>query len=204
MTFLRTLGILVVSASFALAGAAEISDSPQTDHETNFRSGEAEVSAGGLVLFSPSIATHNRPTVNYSGGFIQYGHMLSDLKESGPLRGNFEVLGELCGSGVFVGDGTYVASVTFWLRYNLVKSGWKWVPYMQLGGGVTLTDVNHDIFGQDFNFNLDFAAGVRYLVSPRCSLNAEFRFQHISNANIAEHNLGINAQGVALSVSWFF
>ena len=204
MIFLRALGIILGLACSGFARADEIADSSQTDYEKNFNAGQSEVAAGGQVLFSPFIATGGRPTVNYGGGLIQYGYMLNDLKESGSLRGNFEVLGELAGSSIFVGDGTYVASATFWLRYNLVLSGWRFIPFVQIGGGISLTDADHDVFGQTFNFNLDVAPGVRYFVTPHCSLNAEYRYQHISNANIAKHNLGINAQGVALSVSWYF
>jgi hypothetical protein len=35
-------------------------------------------------------------------------------------------------------------------------------------------------------------------------LNLECRYQHISNANTGKHNLGINAIGPLLGVSYFF
>ena len=38
----------------------------------------------------------------------------------------------------------------------------------------------------------------------RLALTAEYRFQHISNANIAPHNLGINAHGPMVGCSWLF
>jgi hypothetical protein len=86
----------------------------------------------------------------------------------------------------------------------LVPPQWKVVPFFQLGAGISFSDIDHKIFGQAFSFNLDAGTGVRYFIDPRCSLNAEYRFQHISNADTANNNLGINAQGAVLSVSWYF
>ena len=65
-------------------------------------------------------------------------------------------------------------------------------------------DIPHQYDGKDFNFNLDFGVGCRYFISRRCSLNAEYRLQHISNADLWDHNIGINATGAALGVSFFF
>jgi hypothetical protein len=36
------------------------------------------------------------------------------------------------------------------------------------------------------------------------SVNLEYRYQHISNANLAHRNLGVNAHGPMLAVSFFF
>jgi opacity protein-like surface antigen len=60
------------------------------------------------------------------------------------------------------------------------------------------------IESQNFNFNLNLGAGVRYFVARNWSLNLECRYQHISNADMARHNLGINAIGGLFSVSYFF
>jgi hypothetical protein len=184
--------------------ADETSVSSDLNPGDPFSAGQREFSVGGAVFFSPFIATKARPTINYAGALVQLGYMLNDPPETGPLRGNFEILGEGSALGIFTGDGNYIASTTLWLRYNIVPSQWKIVPYLQAGAGVSFTDIDRKIVGQTFNFNLDAAAGLRYFVKPDCSLNAEYRFQHISNADMAEHNIGINAQAAVLSVSWFF
>ena len=46
------------------------------------------------------------------------------------------------------------------------------------------TDIDHSILGQPFNFNLDLGAGVRYFIGRNWSLSLEYRYQHISNANL--------------------
>jgi hypothetical protein len=58
--------------------------------------------------------------------------------------------------------------------------------------------------GQPFNFNLDLGVGVRYFVGRNWALNLEYRYQHISNANLGAKNLGINAAGPILGISCFF
>jgi hypothetical protein len=65
-------------------------------------------------------------------------------------------------------------------------------------------DKDKKIFGSVFGFNLDAAVGTRIFLQPRLALTAEYRFQHISNANIAPHNLGINAHGPMVGCSWLF
>jgi hypothetical protein len=42
------------------------------------------------------------------------------------------------------------------------------------------------------------------MITPRCSINLEYRFQHFSDASVTKVNLGVNAQGAIIGVSWFF
>lgn len=198
-------GLLAIVATLTSVRAndldATVSSGGWRDH---FDKGKHEAAVGAGVFFSPFGASKNRPTENYAGPLVQIGYMLNRPDHGADWRGNFEVVGELSGAGVFEGKGNYLASTTLWLRYNVVPPKWDIVPYLQLGAGVSLTDIDHRIFGQAFNFNLDAAVGLRYFIKPDWSLNGEYRFQHVSNANMAEHNLGINAQGPVVSVSWYF
>lgn len=169
-----------------------------------FERGRREVSFNNGVFFSPYLATYNRPTINYTMTEIQLGYMLTEFRETGFFRGNLEVVGEGFGSGIFMGPGSYIAGMTIWTRYNFVRPGWRWVPYAQAGAGLTSTDIDRGIVGQPFNFNLNLGAGVRWFIRPRWALNLEYRYQHISNANTGKRNLGINAQGPILGVSYLF
>jgi opacity protein-like surface antigen len=85
-----------------------------------------------------------------------------------------------------------------------VQPDWRFVPYVQGGAGLTATDISRGIVGQTFQFNLNIAAGTRYFLAERWCLNLECRYQHVSNANTGKHNLGINALGPFLGVSYFF
>jgi opacity protein-like surface antigen len=130
--------------------------------------------------------------------------MLFDARGSGFFRGNWELAPEVFGAGIWTSYGSYMAGCTLWLRQNFVQPGWKVTPFLQLGCGIGLSDIPHQFVGQDFSFNLDSSAGLRYFISPRLSVNAEFRYQHFSNANTASHNVGINAIGPMFGVSWIF
>ncbi len=169
-----------------------------------FSRGRYEASFNTAVMFSPYIATYKRPTVNYTITEIQVGYMLTEFKEEGFFRGNFEVAAEGFGSGIFTGPGSYIAGLTVWGRYNFVRPGWRWVPYAQAGAGLVSTDIDRGIVGQPFNFNLDLGAGVRWFFRPRWAVNLEYRYQHISNANLGKKNIGINAHGPVLGISYFF
>ena len=163
---------------------------------------EATLTSG--VLFSPFIANGGRPTINYTITEAQFGYMFGEPRGEGWWRGNFEFVGEGFGSGIIDGPGGYIAGMTLWGRYNFVQPGWRFVPYAQLGAGLTATDINPHIVGQTFNFNLDVGLGTRYLLSQRWGLLLEYRYQHISNANTGAHNLGINAHGPILGISYLF
>jgi lipid A 3-O-deacylase len=163
---------------------------------------EATMTSG--VLFSPFGSPKNRPTINYTITELQLGWMLSPVRGRGWWRGNFELVGEGFGGAIIEGPGSYLAGATVWMRYNFVPEGWRLVPYIQAGAGLTTTDIDRGIVGMPFNFNLNLAAGVRWVFARNCSLNLEYRYQHISNADLGSRNLGINSQGPILGVSYFF
>jgi lipid A 3-O-deacylase len=214
MKFLTTACVLLAMASPLFAQTNSVSetktsetDAPSIKYDTAedvFQKGTWEFGAGGAVFFSPFSATKNRPTHDYALAVFDAGYMLTDVKEWGWARGNFEFVGELFGGGVFVGRGNYVAGMTLWGRYNFVQPGWKFVPYGQIGAGLGFTDIDQRVIGQVFQFNLDVAFGTRYFIKPNLALNAEYRYQHLSNANTGPKNIGINAQGAFLGVSWFY
>lgn len=198
-------GLLVALVTLQLTCAAEIqSADPWENGSQNFEKSAKEVSIGAGFFFSPFIMKKRRPTENFAGPLAQIGCMLNSANSQASWSGNFEVSGELFGGAIVKGEGDYVGNATVWLRYNLLTPYWRVVPYLQIGAGVTLTDADQDAFGQTFNFNEGAAVGLRFFIQPRCSLNAEFRCLHISNAGMSERNLGINAQGGAMSVSWYF
>jgi len=169
-----------------------------------FMAGKFDVRLNNGLLFSPYGEPASRPTINYTLTGLEFGYMLSDRREAGIFSGNLEASLEVFGSALFYGPGAYVTGFTLWGRYNFVPLGWRLIPYAQGGAGVTSTDIDHSIDGQMFNFNLNLAAGVRYLITEHWSVSLEYRYQHISNANLGSHNLGINSQGPVLGISFAF
>jgi hypothetical protein len=200
-------GLLVLSLSTSFCFSADLYTSDTTsapDWQSHFQKGAFETSVGAGLMFSPFGPTKNRPTVQVAQAHADFGYMLSDVRGKSFYRGNFEVLGELYGAGIFKGAGDYFAGPIFSLRYNFLPWASAWTPYFQMGAGFLFTDYDRSIVGQAFQFDLESAVGVRRFITRNVSLNLEYRMQHISNANTGPHNLGINSHGPSLSASWFF
>jgi hypothetical protein len=176
----------------------------QNDPSDLFQRNKYEVALNSGVMFSPVVATHNRPTLNYTLSELQFGWMATDPKGPGCLHGNVELAGEVMGGAVFTGVGNYLIAGTLWARYNFVQPQWRLVPYAQAGAGAGATDMDPVLVGEKFNFNLNIGVGARYFVARDWALNLECRYQHISNATIATHDLGVNALGPMIGVSHFF
>lgn len=200
--FLRGFQIPAAFLLLLAAGTARAENDASLDEF--FRCGRFEASLGNGCLFSPFAAIRNRPTLNYTISELQLGYMLTDVAGPGLWRGNWEVASGAFGGTAFDGLGDDIAGATVWLRHNFVPRQSRFAPYLQAGAGLTYTDINRRLVGQDFNFNLDLGAGVRYRLSSHWSVNLEYRYQHISNANLADRNLGVNAHGPMLAVSFFF
>jgi len=177
---------------------------PPSAVENHFQSGLYEASAGAGIVFSPFVNNGGRPALNYELTEFQLGYMLTPVRGSSFWRGNVEVAGSVFGGAIVKGRGEYVAGATLWLRYNFVPRESGFVPFLQGGAGPTSTDLDRRLEGQNFNFNLNLGGGTRYFFTPDWSVNLECRYQHISNANLSSRNLGVNAIGPMLSVSFWF
>ena len=193
-------GVASMSSVVGAVYAGEVS--PRTD-ENCFASGKFEGSFGQTLMYSPMIGTH-RPPVDYTCTEIEVGYLLTDPNRPGFLRGNVEVLGSLFGGGIFYGRGDYLIGSTGWLRYNFLQPNDPFVPFAQIGLGITETDLDRRLEGQNFNFNVNASVGTRYRITRDWSINVECRYQHTSNAHMAHPNLGIDAIGPVVSVSYFF
>jgi opacity protein-like surface antigen len=201
------LATLVVPACRAGAGMEDTATNGSSTYglDALFSSGRWEPALISGPLFSPYGSPRARPTLNYITGGAQLGYMLDDARDRKHFfRGNFELVPEGSGAWVFGGEGHYLASGTLWLRYNVVPEHSRWIPYFQAGGGFTLTDANRFLVGENFNFNVDGAFGLRYLIASHWTMSLEYRYQHVSNADLSTHNVGINSQGPVLGVSYFF
>ena len=53
-------------------------------------------------------------------------------------------------------------------------------------------------------FALKAAAGFHYTLNERLALNVEGGYIHISNADLASRNYGINALGGSIGITYYF
>jgi lipid A 3-O-deacylase len=135
---------------------------------------------------------------------ISYGYMLGSVEGEGHwYRGNWELRGELISGGQFSPTSDWLVGITPHLRYNFA-TGTHWIPYVDLGAGVSATSIGPPDLSHYFEFNLQAATGVRWFIRDNVALGIEARYLHMSCADINTPNLGLNNVNGMLSISWFF
>jgi lipid A 3-O-deacylase len=146
----------------------------------------------------------SRQTHDWVIGAGRYGWVFSDQVGAGHwYRGNWELLLELFGGMQFYPDNAYVVGGGPLIRYNFTASK-RWVPFIDLGGGATATDIRNGDLSTTFEFNLQGGAGVHLFVRKEVALTFQYRFIHLSNAGLKFPNLGVNNSTFLAGVTWFF
>ncbi len=135
---------------------------------------------------------------------LYYGYMLSPVEGEGHwYQGNWEFRGELLGGAQFSPTRDWLIGITPHLRYNFA-TGTRWVPFVDLGAGVSATSIGPPDLAHYFEFNLQAAAGVRWFIRDDVALSLELRYLHMSCAGINRPNLGLNNGNLMAGVTWFF
>ncbi len=203
--------LLALAAPLAQAGSPVIGDSKSTEQLIGFPflKGNKEIQSitGAYFFFSPG-SNPRHPAIDYSRSSYRFGLMLYDVCGGGFLRGNAELLVEASGGSVFQGPGNYLFGGALLLRYNFVQPESKWVPYIQIGGGGVYNDVYKEqsqrLIGRNWEFDLQASLGLRYFLSEKWAVTVEGSYRHISNADTADRNLGLNSLGGGIGLNYFF
>jgi len=208
--FLPFIFLLSVAVS-AIAGSDDGKATTAPMIQDPLSKGVAEVEVLGGYWHSPiTTGGGHRPEFDYSGVDLRYGIVLSPMffGQSAFLRGNVEFLIDGFTDGVVKGAGNYLAGGSVLFRYNFIQPGSRFIPYLQLGGGGLHSDAAEDysqrIIGGNFEFILEADLGARVMLNDRWSILLEGSFQHISNADTAARNVGVNALGGRIGVGWIY
>lgn len=199
---------LLCGITLGVFGASAAPDQPSTgdlwagEVGSGFRKGTSEFGVGLGAGFGVA-AMGSRSHHHWALGTAQYGWMLTDPIGEGWLRGNPELLVEVFGGMQFHPSDAYVIGGAPLIRYNFMPGG-RWVPFVDLGAGLTATDIRDGDLSTTFEFNLQFGAGAHYFLRRDLALTLQYRFFHLSNANLDAPNLGVNNNTVLLGVGWFF
>lgn len=212
MKKLSLFGLLMFGLNAAYAGVdSSKSMTVAVPERGPFDKGGYEFNVTAGYLASPVIACKGRPTFNYVQGDVSLGYMLSSpapLFGCEWLRGNWEVVGNLFGVGVAQGPSGFMAGGRVLLRYNYVQPESRWVPFCQIGAGGLGNNVyehrDQRLIGSGFEFTLVADAGIRYFITPKWAAVLMADFEHISNANTAARNVGVNAAGGMVGLGYFF
>jgi len=77
-------------------------------------------------------------------------------------------------------------------------------PYFFGGGGFLYTDADIPGLGSKYNGNYQGGAGILYRLRPKYSLNAEYRFHHVSNLDTVEPNDPLNSSKFLIGLTALF
>jgi hypothetical protein len=152
----------------------------------------------GLAAFG-TIQHHDLALVSLS-----YGHIVGRVRGRGHwYSGNWELRGELFGGSEFSPAREWVVGLTPHLRYDFA-TGTRWVPFLDIGAGVSGTGIGKPDLSIPFEFNLQGGLGVHWFLKNQVALTFEARLLHLSCAQISTPNLGVNTMLVTVGLSRFF
>lgn len=150
------------------------------------------------------------PAFNYLPLTVRYGWELGG-RESETLLGmwrNTDFIVDLTGALIISDYGTVLGGPKFHFRKNFAAPGSEVIPYCQIGFGFILNDAYHDqsqrALGHFFEFTEHAEVGLKWMVAPDLSLDVALAAQHISNAGLANRNLGVNAFGGQIGLTYYF
>ncbi|MBA3963755.1 MAG: acyloxyacyl hydrolase [Chthoniobacterales bacterium] len=177
--------------------------------ESRFQQWHLEPSLASGAFYSPIRANifsqPRRPSFDYTETEIRAGIMLNSPYDAGFFRGNFEFLLGLGGGAIFEGPGNALGVGDMFIRYNFIRQRSRIVPYLQLGAGLVFSDAARDhpqrIIGRTQEFGLQAGFGCRFLLNEEWSFDVEWVYQHISNADTADRNVGVNALGGVVALT---
>ena len=203
---MKTLRVSVIFALLlaylrAFAGierpSAELSQA-----ELNPRSFELAVESG--YLFGAI-----NPPVDYQIGAefltarVRWGVVRSDTW----LRGYHQFYISAIAEPIFRGIENHYFGFNLGMRYNFVRPGSRFVPYISGGVGAGWIDSHPEVpggQGQDFTFNILSAAGISYIVNDHLKLNVGALYQHLSNGGQTDPNPSLNLFGPQAGVTYSF
>ena len=123
------------------------------------------------------------------------------------FRGYNQVYFLVMGEPIFRGPENHYFGISTGLRYNFVRSGSRFTPYVSGGVGLGFIDSHPNIpgaQGQDFTFNVLTAAGVSYQINDRWQANIGILYQHLSNAQQTNPNPSLNLLGPQIGLTYSF
>ncbi|MEO5718608.1 MAG: acyloxyacyl hydrolase [Chthoniobacterales bacterium] len=192
----------------AYGGEEPVPTTMLQETESNFSRGAKEFQNVTGAYFYFTTTQNQRPSVDFALNSTRLGIMLNDPWQMGPLSGNFEVMGEVFGGGIFEGPGDVLAGATLIFRYNFVQPRARIVPYLQIGAGGVYTNIGEQesrgLISLPVEFNLQGIGGTRLMLNDRWSLVIEGAYRHISNAEIKKPNYGIDSIGGNVGFGFFF
>jgi hypothetical protein len=156
---------------------------------------------------SSFIPSPRKPIFAFAETDLQFGYMLPIIGKSF-YRGNFEGLVDLFAWASTREQSGVLGGGALGLHYNFIQPGWRFVPYLGLSLGLSgnnlYEDQNQRIIGGPFAFVLQAKTGARFFIRKNWGLILEGGFEHVSNLDIYQRNVGLNQVGGRLGMFCLF
>ena len=123
------------------------------------------------------------------------------------LRGYNQFYVSAMAEPIFRGIENHYFGFDLGMRYNFVRPGSRFVPYISGGIGAGWIDSHPEIpggQGQDFTFNILSAAGVSYSVNDHWKINVGALYEHLSNGGQTDPNPSLNLFGPQVGMNYSF
>ena len=199
------LALLILFTQLSLGALAALAQSTATQNSGDRRpergiEWEIWTGAGGDPIGTPNVTLGNRV---WNAGF-RYGWILTDAHGPGLLRGRFEyAVDALPVVMVFQPGGrAYGFGFDPWIMKWNFEPRHRISPYIELGGGGLITTREIPVGEQRFNFTPTGAIGVN-LLRGKYHWSIDFRYFHISDAQITSFNPGTDTFGVRVGFGTF-
>ena len=97
----------------------------------------------------------------------------------------------------------WLVGLTPHLRYNFA-TGTPWIPFCDIGAGVSGTGIGPPDLSGTFEFNLQGGVGVHWFFKDNAAWTVEARYLHMSCAGISKPNTGLNGVTGLMGLTYFF
>ena len=183
---------------------------PGRTGDAAFRKGAFDLQVVSGVLFSVQRTTFLRPNLDYDLGVVRLGYMLDNVYGSGFLRATTSSCLKQRGGSIFTGPGTALGGLSLGLPAQFSLSdgpGAAGALFSTRCGRRLQRRLPHAPparVGIAGRVRLQADLGLRFRLTPKWSLDTEFDFRHLSNADFAGRNYGTNDLGGLIGASWSF
>ncbi len=116
-------------------------------------------------------------------------------------KGETEFLAELFLNTIISPDNNIEAGFDILMKYSYPVTE-KVNPYLFVGGGVLYMSQQTNEQSTYYNFIPQMGAGISYDLKENLSLDVEYRYRHLSNANRRLPNDGINVNMFLVGTTW--
>jgi lipid A 3-O-deacylase PagL len=194
--------LFAVVSWYVPAASAQSNTLPDSGDRRPERGHEVEVwtGAGGDPIGTPGVTLGN--SVWNLG--VRYGWVLTDAHGPGFLRGRFEYAVDALPVVMVFQPGGRAYGIGFdpWIMKWNFETHHRVSPYVELGGGALVTTREIPVGEARFNFTPTGAIGVN-LLRGKYHWSIDFRYFHISDAQITSFNPGTDTFGLRIGFGTF-